>query len=279
MAPANQINSDSTTAVTPHSTSAMRATSTQNAANPIELPEDTTVTFTQQDAPLLLLPGELRNRIYHEWLQLVFDELEKGKASYEQYDPKILGPALAAMTACRQLQHEAMAVLCRAYIAEKPFWCLDGSAGIPNFFARVKSFCQTMKRYAPHAHFSVSLTCQEWETALFSQQDAKRFVEELARQCQQPADLSFELACRIAHEDLLLCPTWNSRRLLCDGKCAVAKDGAHWKTTRSFLFARGSVSAYRFTYTWRGITKRHKISYLTLEGCLAQLDWDALENA
>ena len=100
-----------------------------------------------------------------------------------------------------------MAVLCHVYIAEKPFWCIDGSAGISNFFARVKSFCQTMKRYAPQAHFSVSLKCQEWETALFSQQNARNFVEELARQCEQPADLSFELAWRIAHEDLLLCPT------------------------------------------------------------------------
>ncbi|GAB7327860.1 hypothetical protein MBLNU13_g11650t1 [Cladosporium sp. NU13] len=265
MTSANQITSDITTAVAPHSTSAMRATSPQNPANPIEPPEDTTVCFTQQGTPLLRLR--------------VFDELEKNKKPFEQYDPEVLGPALATMTVCRQLHQEAMVVLCRAYVDEKPFWCIDGSAGIPNFFARVRSFCQTMKRYAPHAHFSVSLTCHEWETALFSQQDAKHFVEELAHQCQQPADLSFELACRIAREDLLLCPAWKSGKFLCDGMCAVAKEGAHWKTTRSYFFVRGSVGAYRFTFTLLGGTKRHKTSYLTLEGCLAQLDWVALENA
>ena len=279
MSSANLITSGITTAVTPHSTSAMAATSPQNAANSIELPEDTTVTFTQQDVPLLQLPGELRNRIYHEWLQLVFDELEKNKKSYKQHDPKILGPALAAMTACRQLHQEAMAILFHAHVVEEPFWCIDGSAGIPNFFARVKSFCQTMKRYAPHAHFSVALTCHEWESALFSQQDAKLFVEELARQCQQPADLSFELAGRIALEDLLLCPAWASGKFLCDGRCAVAKEGAHWKTTRSYFFVRGSVGAHRFTFSWLGSTKRHKTSSLTLEGRLAQLDWVALENS
>ena len=71
----------------------------------------------------------------------------------------------------------------------------------------------------------------------------------------------------------------NSREFLCDGKCAVVEEGAHWKTTRSFFLVRGSVGARRFTLTWRGGTKRHKISYLTLEGCLAQLNWDALEAA
>lgn len=130
-------------------------------SNPIELPEDTTVTFTQQDAPLLLLPGELRNRIYHQWSHLVFDELEKNKRNYEQYDPEVLGLAIATMTVCRQLHEEAMAVLFRAYVIEKPFWCIDDNAGITNFFARVKSFCQTLKRYAPNTHLSVSLKCHE----------------------------------------------------------------------------------------------------------------------
>ena len=270
MSSADQIISDITAAVA--------ATSAQNPANHIKPPKDTMATFTEQDTPLLRLPGELRNRIYHEWLQLVFDELEKDNKSYEQYDPKVLGPALAALTACRQLHQEATTILFRAYIAEKPFWCLRGSAGIENFFIRVKSFCRTMKRYAPHSHFSVSLTCHQRQSPLFRQKHAKRFVEELARQCQQPADLSFELASRVIFADLLLCPTWMSGNFLCDGKCTVAKEGAHWKAKESYFFARGSAGAYRFTYSWRG-GARHRASYLTLEGCLAQLDWDALKNA
>jgi hypothetical protein len=276
MSSADHIISEITAAVTPHSTSAVAATSPQNLANHIEPPEVTTATFTQQDVPLLLLPGELRNRIYHEWLQLVFDELEEENKSYPEYNPKVLGLALAGMTACRQLHQEAMAILFRAYVAENPFWCLRGSAGIENFFARVKSFCQTMKRYAPHAHFTISLAC--WKSALFSQIQARDFVEELARQCQQPADVSFKLAYLIAPADRLLCPAWLSGKLLCDGKCSAANGGAHWKAKESFFSARGSVGAYRFTYSWNGGVQR-KASFLTLEGCLAQLDWDALKNA
>ena len=167
MSSADHIISDITAAVTPHSTSAVAATSPQNPANHIEPPEVTTATFTQQDVPLLLLPGELRNRIYHEWFQLVFEELEMNDESYE-YDPRVLAPPLAALTTCRQFHQEAMAILFRVYVGEKPFWCLYGCASITNFFARVKSFCQTLKRYAPHAHFSVTLACHEWESALFS---------------------------------------------------------------------------------------------------------------
>lgn len=278
MSSADQINSDITAAVTPHSTSAVTATNPENPANHIEPPEDTTATFTQQDLPLLLLPAELRNRIYHEWLQLVFDELEENKKPYEQYDPKVLGPALAVLTACRQLHQEGRAIFFRAYVAEKSFWCVRGGTDIAKFFARVESFCQTMKRYAPQEHFSVSLTCHEWQSPLFSQLQARDFVEELARQCQQPADLSFEIARRILFADRLLCPAWTSGKFLCDGKCIVAKGGAHWKAKTSNFFAEGSVGPYRFTYSWYGST-RYRESNLTLEGCLAQLDWDALNTA
>jgi hypothetical protein len=54
-----------------------------------------------------------------------------------------------------------------------------------NFFERVKSFCQTMKRYAPQARFGV-------ESAAFSPDEAKAFVEEVARQSAQVAILRFE---------------------------------------------------------------------------------------
>ena len=58
MSATDQIISDITAAVTPHSTSAVTATNPENPANHIGPPEATTATFTQQDVPLLLLPGE-----------------------------------------------------------------------------------------------------------------------------------------------------------------------------------------------------------------------------
>lgn len=75
----------------------------QNAVNSTEPPEDATVTFTQQDAPLLRIPGELRNRIYHEIFRATFDELEMNKEAQKRCDPKVLRPALAGLMACRQI--------------------------------------------------------------------------------------------------------------------------------------------------------------------------------
>jgi hypothetical protein len=278
MAPANKTTSDTTATVMPHSSSATTITRPLNAANPIAPPHYASATFTQQDAPLLRLPGELRNRIYHEVFRTLFDKLEAKKKARKQYDPKVLRPALGGLIACRQIHQEAMANLFRAYVAEKPlWWCLLGKHDISSFFTRTASFCRTMKRYAPHARFSVQLTCSERQYALFTQNRAKAFVKELARQCQQPADLSYELAGMIAPTELYLCPSWESGRPKCDGKCSATKEDAHWEAIESYFQAEGTVGGFQFTYTWCGGTWQRSSS-LSLEGCLAQLDWDALNS-
>jgi hypothetical protein len=279
MASANQATREITTAVDPHSTTAITTTNSQNAANLIEPPEDAAATFTEQDAPLLRLPGEIRNRIYHEVFRTTFNKLEANKKAHEQYDPKVLRPTLTGLIACRQIHQEAMAILFRAYVAEKPsWWCLQDKNGISSFFTRSASFCQTIKRYAPHARFSVQLKCSERQSALFTQDRAKAFVKELARQYQQPADLSFELAGVVAPADLCLCPSWMAGRFKCDGKCSAADGDAHWEAVESYFHAEGTVGGCHFTYTWCGGVWQ-RASSLKLEDCLAQLDWDALENA
>jgi hypothetical protein len=269
---------DITTTITQHNTNAT-TTKSPHATNPIEPPEDAAATFTEQDAPLLRLPGEIRNRIYNEVFRTTFDKLEADKEEDEQYDPKVLRPALAGLTACRQIHQEAMAILFRAYVAEKPsWWCVQGKNGISSFFTRTASFSQTIKRYAPHARFSVQLKCSERQSALFTQDRAKNFVKELARQYQQPADLSFELAGGVAPADIYLCPAWMAGRFRCGGKCSAAGWDSHWEAVESYFEAEGTVGGCHFECTWcGGVWNRG--SSLELEGCLAQLDWNALENA
>lgn len=184
MASTGQATMDTTAAVTQHSTN-ITPTKSPHAANPIESPEDAATTFTEQDAPLLRLPGEIRNRIYHEVFRTTFNKLEANKEAHERYDPKVLRPALAGLIACRQIHQEATPILFRTYVADKPYWCVRHDVDMTNFFERVKSFCQTMKRYAPQARFGV-------ESAAFSPDEAKAFVEEVARQSAQVAILRFE---------------------------------------------------------------------------------------
>jgi len=294
MASGNQTTSDIPTAVTPHRTSAMATTSSLGVANPIEPPEESTVTFTQQDTPLLRLPGELRNRIYHELFQSLFDKLEADKEVDEQYDPKVLCPTLAGLTACRQIHHEAMPILLRTCVAEKPFWWrLRGDNSIPRFFARTTSFCQTLKRYAPHARFSVQDLCYGPQSAVFTPQCAKALVQELGRQTQQAAQLDFLVSAvrdgRFLREllqaaQLEPCPVWESahfevERMRCGGDCSAPTCGTHWKLEKSPFRADGHIGEFLLHYKWWGGGLAWGPSYLSLEGSLAQLDWTALEQS
>jgi hypothetical protein len=243
---------DITAAATQHSTNATTANSS-NVANPVGPPDDAPVTFTEQDALLLRLPGEIRNWICHEVFRTTFNKPEANKEVHEQYDPKVLRPALAGLIACRQIHQEAMAILFRAYVAEKPsWWCLHGKNGISSFFTRIASFCQTIKLYAPHARFSVQLKRSERQSSLFTQDRAKAFVNELARQFQQPADLSFELTGMVAPAEICLCPAWMAGKFRCDGKCSAADGDAHWEAVESYFEAEGTVGGCHFTYTWCG---------------------------
>jgi hypothetical protein len=266
MSPVNQTTSDITTTVTPHSTSATTTTSSLNAAHPIEPPEESTVTFTHQDAPLLRLPGELRNRIYHELFQPFLDKLEADNEANKNYDPKVLRPALAGLTACRQIHHEAMTVLFRTYIAEKPsWWCLRGKNNILSFFTRTALFCQTLKRYAPELRLAVRHQSFGRSYERITPACAKLFLEELACQVQQDVCVTFtEL------------PNLSGGNTFSTSRSDTAAWDAHWKV-KHYFGARGSVGGYRFAYLWFSTCADHHCS-LSVEGCLAQLNRHPLEK-
>ena len=271
VASADQTTEENTTAVTSHSTSAMTTTDPLNAATTVESPEDATVavTFTEQDAPLLWLPGELRNRIYHEVFRTAFDKLEEKKCS--QDDPKVLRRLLAALAACRQIHQEATPILFRGYIATKPYWCLNDECSTI-FFRRAECFSRVMKRYAPHARFSVEL--KEWGRNSVRPQQAKALVKEIARQSNQFAELSFEKPTLMSRSDYRLCPVWRPGQGLCDGNCPGAQD-IHWELTSAPIHVKGRIGGFNFKYT--GHTEDFwGCCHILLDSCLAQLDWSAL---
>lgn len=274
----NQITEEITTTVTPHSTSAMTTTNPQNAADTTEPPEEATVILTQQDAPLLQLPGELRNRIYHELLRPFFDKMEK-KNRHAKFDPKILRQVLDSLTACRQIHHEAMVILFRTYVARQTIWCVfdkyDGDSG-PDFLRRTTSFCRIMKQYSPHARFSVDLTYSGQRRFLLGPTQAKAFVEELAFQQEQVADLRFRRPNSISRKDHMVCPVWRSGQNVCDGNCPGAQD-VHWKLATFLTIVEGRIGGLTFRCKRRSDGCRQRDN-LILEGNLAQLDWEALES-
>lgn len=166
-------------------------------------PDVAAVVFTQQDAPLLRTPGELRNRIYHEVFQTTFSELEANKEAHEQRDPEVLHSLLVRLTACRQIHHEAMSIFFRHYVAQKPYWNLRAQDSMPRFFTRTTSFCQALERYASNsAHLTASHMSHGLTSGLITPAKVKGFLEELACQVQQDVCISFETLPRFAGEEL-----------------------------------------------------------------------------
>jgi hypothetical protein len=248
---------------------ALAIQTTEEITTATATPDSVAVTFTQQDSPLLRLPGELRNRIYHEIFQSVFDKLEKGKGIGHHYNPKGLRPLLAGLIACRQIHQEAMPILFRAYVAGLR-WRLRNGDWVPNFFTRTILLCQSIRRYAPRSHFSISIQSNGQRSPKIGPEQAKAFTEELARQLQQPATLSFQ------HPSFITCPVCGSvpGPAFNDFYPGAAQD-VHWKLDESYLYVRGSISGFHFTHEWEDVSLMG-LSHLLIEGCLAQLDWDAL---
>jgi hypothetical protein len=272
MSSTNQTTTNITTDIMPHNTSAMATTTSQSAAgstNSIEAPEDATVTFTQQEAPLLRLPGELRNRIYHEVFRTTFNKLEEKKGVRGQQDPKLLRPILAGLMACRQIHQEGMTILLREYLFQKPYWRLRSMGRTSRFFARTASLCRAMERGAPDTRLTVEQLSLGFLHGRISPASAKAFLEELAYQVQQDLCVAFKTSPHSVQQGM--CRTRNSD---------VAAWEAHWKFHESYFEAKGSVDGYHFQYLWWKRGNGHVFhSSLKLEGCLALLDWQALEKS
>ncbi|KAM0701945.1 hypothetical protein Q7P35_010855 [Cladosporium inversicolor] len=199
----------------------------QNAVNSTEPPEDATVTFTQQDAPLLRIPGELRNRIYHEIFRATFDELEMNKEAQKR------------------------------------------TLHTSRFFARTASLCRTIKRCAPNTHLAVEHLGLGFSTRRITPANARAFLEELTCQVQQDVCVNFKTS-----------PHFTERKLCRTRTSDAATWDALWKLEESCFEAEGSVGGYCFTYSrWRKGSGHLFRSSRKLEGCLAQLDWQALESS
>jgi hypothetical protein len=148
-------------------------------------PSDSATPFTQQQSPLLRLPAELRARIYGEVFRSFFEDLEKRRAStggeQNPVDPKEIRPLLSGLTVCRQFHQEAMTHLFRDFLARQPYWCLSEQRWISDLFLRSASFCQTVKRYAPHMRFSIALLRNPRDS--FCPEYVKPLLEELLSRC------------------------------------------------------------------------------------------------
>jgi hypothetical protein len=246
----------------PSAQSSMASTAAiaQNATT-VEHSESATpsVAFTEQQLPLLRLPAELRNRIYGEVFRSFFEGLEKRRASMwgEQnpVDPKGLRPLLCGLKVCRQFHQEAMPLLFRNFPARQPYWCLSEQRWISDLFLRSASFCQTVKRYAPHMRFSLALLRNPRDS--FCPEYVKPMLEELTRQLQEDVKLTFEGARRTLWNYAM---TETAGELVCRPghqspyADAMSPDTAAWNnswTSEDVRFqAKGSVGQYHFKYSW-----------------------------
>lgn len=237
-------------------------TESPKPATPIDQPEEATFTFIQQDAPLLQLPGELRNRIYHEVFRAIFDKLEAKMRKNVQLDPKVLRSALAGLTACRQLYQEGMAPFLREHFAQKTYWRLRDMGPTSRFFVRVASLCRALKRLAPNTRLAVEQRNSKFLTGSIAPASAKAFLEELASQVQQ--DVCINFTTRRSRERNSIRTTYSDAAIW----------DACWSVKKLCLEAKGSVGGYRFAYLcWKNPNGRIYHSSLQLEGCLVQLDW------
>lgn len=270
VAPVEQVTTEATTAATKSSTGITAPTS-MDGANPTKPPEGATITFTEQSAPFLRLPGEIRNRIYHELFQLGFEELqekEKKKQKRRRWtkkcDPKDLRPLLYGLSSCQQIYQETKDILFRTYVVAKPDWCLRDTAGVSSFFARTISFCQAMEHYAPSSRFGVEASSGRFgrESTVFTPKHVKFFIDELERQTQRAARITLEVQTlrddeamqrRILFDaDLYPCPVWKSAKWRCSGKCSPESPAicaGFWELEKSTFHARGSVGEYVFLYS------------------------------
>jgi hypothetical protein len=242
-------------------------------------PSDSATPFTQQQSPLLRLPAELRNRIYGEVFRSFFEDLEKRRAStwgeQNPVDPKEIRPLLGGLTICRQFHQEAMPLLFRTFLARQPHWCLSEQKWISDLFLRSASFCQIVKRYAPHMRFSIALLRNPRDS--FCPEYVKPLLEELARQLQEDVKLTFH---GVRHA------LWNYVMTETAGELvwkpghqspyadAMSPDTVAWNnswTSEDVRFqAKCSVGQYHFRYSW--MIGMESGSGLCLDGCLAQLD-------
>ena len=265
-----------TSAVTQHGASATTMGSTMPDTS-ADRPDGAAVAFAQQDSPLLRLPGELRNRMYCELFELVLEDLKDDNISTTIYYFKDLRPTLQSLNTCRQIHQEAMPILFRTFVAERPRWSLRQSGTVAGILehGHAKSLCLTMKRYAPHARFSVELQDGS-QYPRITPQRARVLVEELARQVDKPAKLSFEKPTYMSYAERRMCRVWRPGQSLCDGHCSLADQDKHWKLMGSRMGVQGSIGGFNLTSVLNeeGTTSTR----LRLEGCLTKLDWDFMEK-
>jgi hypothetical protein len=246
------------------------------------------VTFTEQQSPLLRLPAELRNRIHGEVFRLFFERLESRASTWGEQnpvDPKELRPLLCGLKVCRQFHQEAMTLLFRGFLARQPDWSLSEQRWISDLFLRTTSFCQTVERYAPHMRFSVALLRNPRDS--FCPGYVKPLLEELARQLQEDVKLTFAKAGERpmfwypARTETIGQLVWKPGHQS-PGADDMSLDTAAWDrswTSEDVRFqAKGSVGRYDSRYSWMNDCVSSG-SGLFLDGCLAQLDWGALEKS
>jgi hypothetical protein len=249
------------------------ATVTQNATT-VELSESATssVTYTEQQSPLLRLPAELRNRIYAEVFRSDFESLEVCIKANIHVEPKYLRSLLRGLNTCRQFRQEALPLLFRNFVAGKPYWHLREQKDVSVPFARTKSFCRIMERYAPQVRFSAEPTSNP--CAPFAPEDAQAFVEELARQLRKGLTLAIR-GNSSRYPELVEQSFWRTGRQSAD---AMSSDSTARTALRAPFSAHGRVGEYSFTYRYiNGL--RGEDSHLILDGPLARLDWDALKKS
>lgn len=137
------------------------------------------------------------------------------------------------------------------------------------FFARTASLCRTIKRCAPNTHLAVEHLGLGFSTRRITPANARAFLEELTCQVQQDVCVNFKTS-----------PHFTERKLCRTRTSDAATWDALWKLEESCFEAEGSVGGYCFTYSrWRKGSGHLFRSSRKLEGCLAQLDWQALESS
>lgn len=238
------------------------------------------VKFTEQESPLLRLPGEIGNRIYSELFRSIFNKLdEKHKDRLRQWDPRTTRSLICSLPVCRQFHHESTVLLFRKFVVRRPYWRFWKHTGVSDLFTRTMLFCRAIQRYEPHLHFSVQLSRGAF--AYFAPADAKALLEELARRLQKVVTLTFD--------GRRFWVTGGGRKIRKAGRHKythiLTSSGSdarawreHWAINQQPFRAKGSVGEYNFTYAWNN-TAGEETSYLLLEGSLAQLDWDALKES
>lgn len=102
-------------------------------------------------------------------------------------------------------------------------------------------------------------------------------MEELSRQLQQTARLTFSGGYQSSFEEALPYPVLN-HHLRSGTKHSAASWDSRWNMTSPSIRVHGSVGQLWLMYQSNG-DGEHRVCCLSLVGRLAQLDWDALEKA